>query len=107
MHFFVFFYSTTVLQDVAAYLKLLPPPDNSDNDIKDKNLLMELLVKKQKQLEGLLKEVHHTVFYYRFPVMRDEHLSWKLSTKCRYIPQKILSGTKMSYRLNTFRVKDV
>ena len=37
-------FSTTVLQDVAAYLKLLPPPDNSDNDEKDKEFLMELLV---------------------------------------------------------------
>ena len=38
------FSSTTVLQDVAAYLKLLPPPDNSDKDEKDKQFLMELLV---------------------------------------------------------------
>lgn len=42
--FIVDWFSTTVLQDVAAYLKLLPPPDNSDKDIKDKQFLMELLV---------------------------------------------------------------
>lgn len=42
--------STTVLQDVAAYLKLLPPPDNSDKDEKDKQFLMELLVSQLFQI---------------------------------------------------------
>ena len=42
--FILFSFSTTVLQDVAAYLKLLPPPDNSANDEKDKQFLLELLV---------------------------------------------------------------
>lgn len=34
--------STTVLQDIASYLKLLPPP--GENDEKDEEFLMELLV---------------------------------------------------------------
>lgn len=40
------FDSTTVLQEIAAYLKLLPPPGQSPStDEKDKEFLLELLVR--------------------------------------------------------------
>ena len=39
------FHRTTVLQDIAAYLKLLPPPGQSEGtDVTDKQFLLELLV---------------------------------------------------------------
>ncbi|KAI9551525.1 hypothetical protein GHT06_021858 [Daphnia sinensis] len=66
--------STTVLQDVAAYLKLLPPPDNSDKDEKDKQFLMELLISRHERRASQLEALNEMPLYPTEDIIWNENI---------------------------------